>query len=291
MTTESRTRVATPHEAVARCLAEVGLTPDQPPAARPPAVLAAIGTTAPHALAGRLLRDALAAERVEVDRALPFDDPAALLASPDWRLALVLSPWKKQVATLVDELTPSAAGTGVVDTVVRDRAGRLLGVNTNSWAAQAAMETLLGGEVPAGTLVLGSGGSAGSVALAARRAWPAAPLVGSARNAAALAAWAADFEARPAAPDALPAVLAAGDAPSLIVNTTTWGETDASEERPFAFPLPLLLAPGRRLFDLNNRVSALQHAALEAGMSVMSGTYMQRVTNRCRAALLAALAS
>ncbi|WP_461296912.1 hypothetical protein [Streptomyces harbinensis] len=292
-TAEQDTRVDSMGEAVSRCLAEAGLRAGPPPGpeGRPPAVLAAIGTTARHALDGRLLRDALDAERLTRGHHLPLEDPAALLANPDWRLALVLSPWKKAVAARMGGLTHSATATGVVDTILRNGEGGLLGVNTNSWAAQAAMEILMGGATPAGVLVLGSGGSAGSVALAARRAWPDAPLLGSARNAGALAAWAADFGALTAAPDALPEVPFPTTGPTLIVNTTTWGETDVSEEQPFAFPLPRLLTPGSRFFDLNNRVSALQHAALQAGMSVMSGTYMQRVTNRCRAALLTARAS
>ncbi|MDX6328221.1 MAG: shikimate dehydrogenase, partial [Streptomycetaceae bacterium] len=79
--------------------------------------------------------------------------------------------------------------------------------------------------------------------------------------------------------------------PSLIINTTTWGETDASEAGEFAFPFEGLAAPGNGFFDLNNRTSSLQATALRAGMNVMSGTFMQRVTNACRAALLKAATS
>ena len=70
-----------------------------------------------------------------------------------------------------------------------------------------------------------------------------------------------------------------------------WGETDASETGDFAFPFERLAAPGNGFFDLNNRTSSLQTAALQAGMNVMSGTFMQRVTNACRAALLKARTS
>ncbi|MGW4800312.1 hypothetical protein ACWEPC_48645, partial [Nonomuraea sp. NPDC004297] len=109
-------------------------------------------------------------------------------------------------------------------------------------------------------------------------------LAGSARDAAALAAWAGEYDADAVAPADL-------DRPAdLIVNTTTWGETEDSERHPFAFPFEAIAAPGGRLFDLNNRTSALQGLALRAGMSVMSGTYMQRVTNACRAALVRARA-
>jgi shikimate dehydrogenase len=274
---------STLRNAVTHCLAEV---PAPSTAATSPAVIAGIGTTAPHALRGALLLDALARYEVPVDRTLPFANPAELVGDDSWDLALVLSPWKQQLGAHLTELTASATRTGVVDTVVRG-GGATVGVNTNSWAAQAAMETLLGGRVPTSILVLGSGGSSNSVALAARRAWPTTRLVGSARNADASAGWADRFAAESVAPDEL-AGLFAKDAPTLLVNTTTWGETDASQDQPFAFDFAALTAPGNSYFDLNNRVSALQITALQAGMNVMSGTFMQRVTNACRAALLTA---
>jgi shikimate dehydrogenase len=73
----------------------------------------------------------------------------------------------------------------------------------------------------------------------------------------------------------------------LVVNTTTWGETEASEAEPLGLALVGVLAPGVRLFDLNNRVGALPVEALTAGCVVASGSIMQRVTNASRAALLA----
>ena len=248
-------------------------------------VIAGIGTTAPHALNGQLLRDALDHANIALQDTTAYPSPDALLADHRWDLALVLSPWKRQVSAQTDALTSSAHRTGVVDTLVRDHEGHTLGVNTNSWAAQAAMETVTGGQTPTAVLVLGSGGSAHSVALGCRRAWPHTRLVGSARNAADLAEWAASFDAETATPAAVPGFFT-HSAPTLIVNTTTWGETEASESAPFAFAFEQLLAPGNSYFDLNNRVSALQLTALRNGLSVMSGTFMQRATNACRAALL-----
>ncbi|NKY34516.1 hypothetical protein HGA13_15750 [Nocardia speluncae] len=277
--------------AVTHCLNEVrALVPDTGRGTRTCggalAVIAGIGTTAPRALHGTLLLDALTAHDIEITDSVVFPDPAALLADSNWDLALVLSPWKQEVAGLIHAHTGSAARTGVVDTLLRS--GELTtGVNTNSWAAQAAMETVLGGRTPSSVLVLGAGGSSNSVALACRRAWPGAQLIGSARDATALASWAAGFGAEPVAPDGLKARFAEA-APALVVNTTTWGETDESEQQPFVFDFGELTAPGNSYFDLNNRVSALQTAALRAGMNVMSGTFMQRVTNACRAALLQA---
>jgi shikimate dehydrogenase len=279
----------TTRRAVNRCQEESGLRAPEEGSVRPPAVIAGIGTTAAHALQGRLLLDALAREHVELGRAMPFGDPEALIANTGWDLALVLSPWKKAVAERMDSLTISATATGVIDTIVRD-CGRSVGVNTNCWAAQAAMETVMGGRSPDSVLILGSGGSSNSVALAARRAWPHVRLAGSARNSAALAEWALRFGADGIAPADLLGEFGAAP-PSLIINTTTWGETDASEAGEFAFSFEELAKPGNGFFDLNNRTSSLQTAALQAGMNVMSGTFMQRVTNACRAALLKATTS
>lgn len=273
---------ATIRAAVVQCIDEVRSVTSGS-GSSDPAVIAGIGTTAAHALKGRLLHDALLAERVELAGTVHFDNPVELLGDSRWSLALVLSPWKQEVAPAIPTLTPSAAQTGVVDTVVRGSEGAV-GVNTNSWASQAAMETLMGGRTPKSVLILGSGGSSNSVALACRRAWPQVRLIGSARNAEALSKWAQRFSAECCGPAAL-AELLRDEPPSLLVNTTTWGETDASEAAPFAFEFGRLTSPGNQFFDLNNRVSALQTSALQAGMNVMSGTFMQRATNACRAAL------
>lgn len=284
---------ATLRKAVRQCLDEVrrgGAGPDTATGTcgGSLAVIAGIGTTAAGALRGELLLDALTARDVELADTVHHPDPAALLADRSWQLALVLSPWKQRVADRLEVLTTSASRTTVVDTVVRG-AGGPVGVNTNSWAAQAAMETVLGGRTPADVLILGAGGSANSVALGCRRAWPGARLLGSARDGAALDRWAARFGAEAVAPSDLKA-LCAEQTPALIVNTTTWGETEDSENSPFAFDFAEITRPGNCYFDLNNRVSTLQTTALRAGMNVMSGTFMQRVTNACRAALLDASA-
>ncbi len=270
---------ATIDAVVTACLAESGR--GQPGHATS-TVVAGVGTTAAHALRGELLREALGDRGVTLGATQAFTSADDMLAAPGWDVALVLSPWKQRVLAALDHLTPSASETGVVDTIVRGQV--VTGLNTNTWAAQAAMETLLGGRVPASVLILGSGASAYSVALACRRIWPQARMTASARNVGMLAAWSARFDAASAAPSELSRRWGT-DGPELIVNTTTWGETEESETRPFAFDLDTLLRPGNRLFDLNNRSSLLQHTALRAGMSVMSGTFMQRATNACRAAL------
>jgi shikimate dehydrogenase len=258
-------------------------TPDAPVEAERPAVgVAAIGTTAATAVHGELLSQALAAAGLRLASAEAYGGPEELLASRQWHLGLVLSPFKRDVSGECDALSPSAAATGVVDTVVRGARG-VIGFNTNTWAARSALEVLTGGAVPASVLLLGAGASARSVALAVTRAWPGCELVVAARSGAAATELAARFGA-----GILDQRRTGGTDRSswdVIVNTTTWGETEASESQPFGIDLSGVLAPGRRLFDLNNRISSLQQDALRSGCAVVSGAAMQRVTNACRAAL------
>ena len=75
-------------------------------------------------------------------------------------------------------------------------------------------------------------------------------------------------------------------APSLVAHVTTVGEQD--DERPLDVPLAAALQPGTRVFDLTNRLSALQRQALAAGCVTMSGNLMQLLTNTLRAALASA---
>jgi shikimate 5-dehydrogenase len=61
-----------------------------------------------------------------------------------------------QAARWCDRLAPRAAATGVVDTLVR-AGGEVAGYNTNSHAWAAAAARLMGSDVPARILVVGSG--------------------------------------------------------------------------------------------------------------------------------------
>lgn len=249
------------------------------PGGRHPAVdVAAIGTTAATAVRGELLAEALVAAGWVRRGAVALADPDALLADPGWQLGVVLSPWKRQIGARCDLLAPSAARTGVVDTVVRTPAGAV-GFNTNTWAAMSALEALTGGRVPDRLLLLGAGASARSVALAVTRIWPDCQVVVAARSPAAARELAQAFAAQ--VTDG-----GAGGGYGVVVNTTTWGETEASEAQPFSIDLLGVLAPGVGLFDLNNRIGALPIRALAAGCAVVSGAVMQRVTNASRAQLV-----
>ncbi len=155
----------------------------------------------------------------------------------------------------------------------------MLGVNTNSWALAGAVCALLPGVAAPRVLILGAGGTTRSALLGLGRARPDAQLFVSARRAEAVTELTARFAVTGVKPADTPEIAA-----TVIVNSTTWGETAESEASPFGFPLERLLRPGGVLLDLNNRRSRLQEAALAAGCAVMSGTLMQRITHACRAA-------
>ncbi len=242
-----------------------------------PPVLAAVGTLAARALASPLLRECLAAAGVEPSDYRPFADPAALLADPTWALALVLSPHKRALPARCAALAPAAAATGVTDTLVRAE-DRVIGVNTNVYAAAAALRQLAGATPPARALVAGSGASARSVVVALARCFPDAEIgvVGRAAERVEALVGALGLGRVVVEPVAFAA--------DLVVNTTTVGETD--DATPLAFDLAAAFAPGVRYFDLNHRLSALQTQALAAGCVATSGALMQLVTNALRVALL-----
>lgn len=240
--------------------------------------LTGLGTTAAGALGSQLLAAALAAQRLQPASVMARTSVDVVIGDRDWDLGLVLSPFKIEVGAALDDLSPSAAATGIVDTLLR-RDSRVIGLNTNSWALGAALAALLPGVGQPRVLVLGAGGTARSALLAIRRRWSEAEVFVSARRASSASELLNRFPVSFVEP-----ADTADLGVSLVINSTTWGETTESETTPFAFPSELLLTPGTVLFDLNNRRSALQDRALAAGCTVMSGTLMQRVTHACRAA-------
>jgi shikimate dehydrogenase len=258
--------------------------PPSGPTPGTPVDIAAIGTTAARAVRGELLAQAVGGAGYVLRRTEDRPGPAELVADPTWQLGVALSPWKQEIGAHCDVLAPSASITGVVDTVVRTPGGTV-GFNTNTWAALSALEALTGATPPARILLLGSGASARSVALAIGRAWPASDLVIAARSPEPAKALAEAFGARLAGE-----TTGDGDRDdgfAVVVNSTTWGETEESEREPLGVDLEGVLTPGVGLFDLNNRIGALPNRALAAGCVVVSGAVMQRVTNAVRAALLA----
>ena len=236
--------------------------------------LAGVGTIAPSAVRSPALHAAAAAAGVELRVACAHTTVGALVADTRWDLAVVLSPTKRDAVHAVDACGPSAREAEVVDTVLRTPAG-LIGLNTNVDAAGAAITRCV---VPARcglVAILGTGASARSVAVACRRWLPDAEVVLVGRSAERTAATAA----------ALGLTAGSGAGADVVVNTTSWGETEASDAEPVGIDVEPLLAPGTVVFDINNRVSALKRMALERACAVVPGTLMQRLVNGLRIAV------
>jgi len=246
------------------------------PAAEPR--IGGTGTVAAGALRSGLLRERLDRQGVTAATTPPAADPPALLADLSWTLAMVLSPWKREVGAACDALAPAAAATGVVDTLRRD-GGRVLGCNTNAAAAAAAVAFLTGDAPPGRVLVAGTGASTRSVATGLRTRWPGL----------AIGVWGRAPDRVADLVAALPGLEAVTDTAAwgadVVINATTVGQTD--DELPGDFAPLLALRPGVRFFDLNNRGGRLPQDALAAGCVTATGIMMQLVTNALRVALLA----
>jgi shikimate dehydrogenase len=235
--------------------------------------LAGAGTIAPTSVRSPALHAAAAASGLELVVGNPHGTAGDLVADGDWDLAVVLSPCKRDAVGVVDACSPSASDTDVVDTILRTPAG-LVGLNTNVYAAGAAITRSVTPARCDRVAILGTGASARSVAVACRRWLPDAEVVVVGRSPERAAATAAE----------LGVAASSGIGADLVVNTTSWGETEESEASPSGIDLDPLLVPGTVVFDINNRVSLLKRMALERACAVVPGTLMQRLVNALRIA-------
>jgi len=238
--------------------------------------ITAIGSVAKKALSSPLLREHLAARGIVPAEPRPRADPEDLSRKGDWSLALVLSPYKREVRGLCDSLTPAAERSGVIDTILQDESGRRFGINTNVFGAAHAIAHLMGGARPKRCLVLGTGASARSCAVALRALYdePEIGVIGRSP----------DRTSKIATEFSIALVEDVEDyAPDLLINTTTVGETTDGD---LDYPMEEALVAGVRFFDLNNRTSDLQKTALARGCVTISGVTMQLSVNALRAHVL-----
>jgi shikimate dehydrogenase len=201
-------------------------------------------------------------------RELDLDDvPAAVdeARGEGWLGLGVTAPYKKLVATLLDEVEPDAREIGAVNNVVRTSAGQLVGFNTDSPGFRKAVELAMGGSLTgARVVVAGAGGVAQAVAYACRRAGVASLTIGN-RN---LPATAAGTVAVAVDSAEFASALRAAD---LAVNATTVGMLDPG----MSFD-PDLLPPGATVFDCVYlpQETALVAAARARGLNVANGSEM-----------------
>ena len=151
------------------------------------------------------------------------------------------TPHKRAAVAHMDRLSPEAARTGAINTVLIRR-GELVGHNTDGAGFLDALAEL-GGSAPKRALVLGGGGAARSVIDALRHAEAPCDVVWVSREPGRLPAF--DGVARCGYADLAEGVAAC----DLLVNATTVGMKGGPEQ--FVVPLPLdRLAPGTRVVDL-----------------------------------------
>lgn len=239
-------------------------------------IVATVGTLAPPQPSDKL-QAVLTRAGITLERYTPYQQLGAFVDDTAWTLGMVWSPFKRDAVALCTTLTLSADHTQVVDTIIRNGA-QWVGINTNTFAAPAAIRHLLGTHNPARTLILGTGASARSVAAGLQREIPTEiGVIG--RSKSSVKALIADTGTGEPVTDVKQF------APDLVVNATTVGE-DA--DGTLDFDISAALNPGVYFYDLNQHCSNLQRDALSAGCNVQSGALMQRITHALRVSLLSA---
>ena len=177
------------------------------------------------------------------------------------RGASVTIPFKRDVMSIIDELSPVAAEAGAVNTITR-RDGRWIGANTDADGFLEPLRRRMPALEGLRATILGAGGAARAVALALGR--HGASVTIAARRAS---------EARDIA-KAVGATVAGWPAPAgswdVLVNATPVG-SKAQEGTPYSGPLD-----GRLVYDLvyDPDPTPLMRAAQNAGCAVIGGLEM-----------------
>jgi shikimate dehydrogenase len=157
----------------------------------------------------------------------PEDVAGAVLAArgADWLGLGVTAPYKRVVATLVDEVEPDAEAIGAVNNVVRTDDGRLVGFNSDAPGFRAGVELAMGRPL-AGTsvVVAGAGGAAHAVVHACVSAGARRVTVGN-RSAEAAGELATRFGVEGGPLDS-PELQQALESADLAVNATSVGMID-----------------------------------------------------------------
>ncbi|WP_243407496.1 shikimate dehydrogenase [Frankia canadensis] len=190
-----------------------------------------------------------------------------LRTEPGWVGVSLTMPLKTVVLDLIDEVDPTAAAIGAVNTVVVGDGGRLAGYNTDIVGVGVALRRVMRAARPRQPLVLGAGGTARAaiaavaaagcphVAVVARRPEAVAELADMGRR--------LGVEATALPWDLLATGLPTG--PDLVIATTPAGATDALAAR--AWPASCQLVE----LLYHPWPTALAAAAYRAGARVAGG--------------------
>ncbi len=200
-----------------------------------PALAAVLGAPVDHSLSPVLHGAAYAelglAVRYTAIHCAEADLPATLdrlRTEPGWLGVSLTMPLKTAVLDLLDEVDPTAAAIGAVNTVVVGGGGHLAGHNTDVIGIGVAVRRVLGQRRPGQPLILGAGGTArAAVAALAASGCPHVAVVARRPEAVAELAEVGERLGIRVAPlpwELLATGLPAG--PDLVIATTPAGATD-----------------------------------------------------------------
>jgi len=173
----------------------------------------------------------------------------------------VTIPFKRDVLELVDEVAPTAAAAGAVNTIaVRD--GRWVGLNTDADGFIEPLRAAIPDLTGLRAVILGAGGAARGVGLALRREGASVAISARRPEAAQVVAHAIDGEQAPWPPRA--------GSWDVLINATPVGSR-AVAGQPFEGPFD-----GRLVYDLvyDPDPTPLMDAAAAAGRTVIGGLAM-----------------
>ena len=122
-----------------------------------------LGRVLGHSYTPVIYRELAGLEYVRFER--EPEDLESFIRGKEWEGVNVTIPYKKDVAALMDELSPIAQRLGNVNTVTRTADGRLRGDNTDYYGFKVLVESLGLDLVGAKALVFGGAGGAGSTAM------------------------------------------------------------------------------------------------------------------------------
>lgn len=176
--------------------------------------------------------------------------------------ASVTIPFKRDVLPLLDDVAPTAAAAGAVNTIaIRD--GRWIGMNTDADGFLEPLRRRRPDLAGARAMILGAGGAARGVALALRREGAQVAISARRPEAAHLVADAIGAEAAPWPPPS--------GSWDLLVNATPVGSGASRGETPFAGPFD-----GGLVYDLiyDPDPTELMRAAESSGCTAIGGLEM-----------------
>lgn len=131
-----------------------------------------IGKTLAHSFSPNYFNNKFQSLKIDAEyRLFEMDDPSEILLILKRNKSLkglnVTIPFKKRILAFLDIIDPEAQNVGAVNTIKIDRVGDkhvLSGFNTDTLGIEASLKPLIIGRSRLSALILGSGGSAHSVA-------------------------------------------------------------------------------------------------------------------------------